>query len=270
MDDYGLHEGINQAAINLARLGRVSAISCLVEGPAWNSGLNALKENAANTEIGLHLNFTEGFGRNLICQPLSKLILLAYTYRLNRAALKQDIQRQLVTFESSMGRLPDFIDGHQHVHQFPIVRDVLLDVLDNQLWPGKPWLRATCPPEAWANSKLPKSVIFKARLICLLGASALGKLADRHGYSQNHHLLGVYGFDMSETRYLEILQTWLQSAEEGDLLMCHPSLAGPWNDPLLEARQNEYRVLSSDTFPEMVNRSFLKIAPLREQNASNS
>ena len=43
VDDYGLHAGINQAALNLVRENRISAVSCLVDGPAWPSGWNALK-----------------------------------------------------------------------------------------------------------------------------------------------------------------------------------------------------------------------------------
>jgi predicted glycoside hydrolase/deacetylase ChbG (UPF0249 family) len=263
VDDYGLHEGINQAALNLACLGRISAISCLVDGPAWHSGSNALKESAAKMEIGLHLNFTENFGKNLIIHPLSKLICLAYANRLDYVALTQDIQRQIDSFELVMGRMPDFIDGHQHVHQLPRIREALLEVLSKHHSSYKPWIRASCPPEIWANSKLTASIKLKSKLIGLLGASALSRLSKRHGYSQNHHLLGVYGFHVSEMGYLQLLQSWFQNAVDGDLLMCHPSLAGPRDDPILKARQNEYRVLSSDAFLALVNSARLKITPLR-------
>jgi len=63
VDDFGQHEGINQAALDLAGRRRVSAISCLVDGPAWPAGAAALRAHAASVEVGLHLNFTEDFGQ---------------------------------------------------------------------------------------------------------------------------------------------------------------------------------------------------------------
>ncbi|HYP69013.1 MAG TPA: ChbG/HpnK family deacetylase [Thiobacillaceae bacterium] len=262
VDDYGLHAGINQAALNLARENRISAVSCLVDGPAWSSGWKALKANAGKVEVGLHLNFTEDLGHNRILHNLPKLILLTYVHGLSRAVLMQDIRRQLERFEATTGRMPDFVDGHQHVHQLPVIRNALLEVLNDRYGSRKPWLRATHAPEHWPNIRLPFSVKFKSSLIGSLGATALSRLARKHGYSQNRHLLGVYGFDMSERRYLHNLRAWLKNAEHGDVLMCHPSLTGPWSDPLLGARCHEYRVLSGDAFPALAAWAGIEIGTL--------
>jgi predicted glycoside hydrolase/deacetylase ChbG (UPF0249 family) len=270
VDDFGLHEGVNLAALNLAGLGRISAVSCLVDGPAWYSGSIALKECAAEMEIGLHLNFTENFGKNVTIRPLSKLILFSYARRLDLTALNQAIQRQLDSFVLAMGRVPDFVDGHQHVHQLPGIRETLLEVLDNRHLSCKPWIRASCPSESWVRSNLPISIKLKSKLIGLLGASALNILAKRHGYSQNRHLLGVYDFDSTKMRYSQLLQSWLQDATDGDLIMCHPSAAGSWDDGLLGARQHEYQVLSSEEFAELVSSCGIEITPLRTQIGENS
>jgi predicted glycoside hydrolase/deacetylase ChbG (UPF0249 family) len=267
-DDYGLHAGINQAALNLVRKNRISALSCLVDGPAWPEGWKALKAaEASNTEVGLHLNFTEDLGQTRILYPLPKLILLAYTHGLSRAALKRDILRQLERFEATTGRMPDFVDGHQHVHQLPTIRDALLEVLNERYSSRKPWLRATHAPEHWTNIGLPFLTKFKSSLIGSLGASALSRLASKHGYRQNHHLLGVYGFDMSERRYLHNLRVWLKNADDGDVLMCHPSLTGPWNDPLLGARYHEYRVLLGDAYSALTEWAGIEIGTLPTRNA---
>jgi predicted glycoside hydrolase/deacetylase ChbG (UPF0249 family) len=261
-----MHDGINQAALDLARRGNVSAISCLVDGPVWHSGSNALKESAVDVEAGLHLNFTENFGHSLVSIPLPKLILLAYARVLDRAALKRDIERQLELFEATLGRMPDFIDGHQHVHQLPVIGEALIDVLDQRYSTRKPWLRASNPPKQFAGSGLTNSVKFKARLVGWLGASAFSRLARQHGYSQNRHLLGVYGFDASDGLYLSFMRAWLHSAVGGEVLMCHPSVAGPWNDSLMEARHQEYQALASRDFSELVNRAGFKIGPFREKS----
>jgi predicted glycoside hydrolase/deacetylase ChbG (UPF0249 family) len=263
VDDFGMHEGINQAALDLARRGRISAISCMVDGPAWHAGSNALKGNAIAVEIGLHLNFTENFGQSHASVPLPKLILLAYARLLDRAAIKRDIERQFELFESTVGRMPDFIDGHQHVHQLPVIRAALIDVLDKRYASRKPWLRASCPPGRFAGTALSREAKFKSRLIRWLGASAWCRLARQHGYKQNRHLLGVYGFDAPEGHYSDLLEAWFDSADAGDMLMCHPSVPGPWSDPLLEARSQEYSVLASRGYSDLLGRSGITLAPLQ-------
>ena len=44
--------------------------------------------------------------------------------------------------------------------------------------------------------------------------------------------------------------------------MCHPSLSGPWNDPLLDARLHEYQVLSGDAFAALAAWAGIKIGTL--------
>ena len=43
--------------------------------------------------------------------------------------LAAEIATQLKAFVTQFGQPPDFIDGHQHVHLFPQVREALLDVV---------------------------------------------------------------------------------------------------------------------------------------------
>lgn len=262
VDDYGLHEGINQAALDLAARQRVSAVSCLVDGAAWHSGAQALRETAVQVEVGLHLNFTEDLGQGRQYR-LSGLIARAYARQLDRAQVRVAIQRQFDRFEQAMGRLPDFVDGHQHVHQLPVIRDALADVMNQRCGPARPWLRATRPPLACLRAGLPLSARLKSWLIGWLGAQALRALARRHGYPQNNHLLGVYGFDRSEADYLQNMKRWLDCASDRDVLMCHPSLPGTGEDPLQSARNQEYRALASGTFSALLESAGVEVGPLR-------
>lgn len=252
VDDFGQHEGINRAALDLADRHRVSAISCLVDGPAWHSGARALQAYATRVEVGLHLNFTEDFGQGA-CHGLPWLIVRAYARLLDRARIRTAIQRQLERFERAMGRLPDFVDGHQHVHQLPVIRDELIAVMNQRYGSVRPWLRAT----------LPASSTFKSWLIGRLGALPLAALARRHGYPQNHRLVGVYGFDLSEADYLQHVKRWLDSAGDGDVLMCHPSMPWRGEDPLQGARNREYQALSGDVFSALVASAGFEIGPLQ-------
>lgn len=262
VDDFGQHEGINRAALELAARQRVSAIGCLVDGPAWHAGARALRAQAPQVEVGLHLNFTEDFGQGG-CRALPALIGRSYGRLLDGAQIRAEIARQFDRFGEAMGRLPDFVDGHQHVHQLPVIRDQLIAVMNERYGPARPWLRSTRPPAACRKSGLPLSALAKSWLIGRLGAKSLRALASRHGYPQNNRLVGVYGFDLSEADYLLSMKVWLACARDGDMLMCHPSLPWPGEDPLRDARNREYRALSSAAFPALLEAARLEIGPLR-------
>ncbi|MGE5319826.1 MAG: ChbG/HpnK family deacetylase [Hyphomicrobiaceae bacterium] len=267
MDDFGQHEGINRAALDLAGRRRVSAVSCLVDGSAWHSGARVL-QHASGVEVGLHLNFTEDFGQGA-CHALPGLIARAYARLLDSAQIRAAIERQFERFERAMGRLPEFVDGHQHVHQLPVIRDQLIAVMNQRYGSAsKPWLRSTLPAAACRNAGLPPSTVRKAQLIGWLGASSLRGLARRQGYSQNRHLVGVYGFELSEAGYLQKMKAWLDCASDGDVLMCHPSLPWRGEDPLQAARNQEYRALSSEAFSALLESAGLEIGPRRSPEAS--
>jgi predicted glycoside hydrolase/deacetylase ChbG (UPF0249 family) len=186
------------------------------------------------------------------------LITRAYLGTLDHGSLREEIRRQLQRFESALGRPPDFVDGHQHVHQLPIVRDALLSVLDERRDRPRPWLRSTLvPPQA-----LPRGTRGKAATIARLGGRALNRLAATHGYPQNGRLLGVYGFGGDESLYLAHLQAWLDVAGNDDVLMCHPSTPGAWRDPILPARMREYRVLAGREFGGLLSQRGIAVRPL--------
>jgi predicted glycoside hydrolase/deacetylase ChbG (UPF0249 family) len=261
IDDYGLHAGIDEAALDLARKRRVTAISCMPDGPGWPEGAAALRDIPAGTQLGLHLNLTEALGDSGQVQPLPRLLVRAYAHALDGTRMREEIRRQFAAFEAGMGRAPDFVDGHQHVHQLPVIREALIDVLDERAAVPRPWLRCTLPAAASAAGLQPADRR-KAWLIGQLGAAALSRLAATHGYPQNRRLLGSYAFDGTEDQYLDRLQAWFGIARGGDLLMCHASASGPWRDPILAARIREYRVLAGPSVAELLQRCGLEIRPL--------
>src|SRR3546814_229339 len=145
-DDFGMSSGIDAGILQLIKLDRLSAISCLVHGPTFV--VNGRRLNDADLDVGLHLNLTAAFGGT--SQPnvlaLRTLIGRVYSGRLERAWVDNQLLRQFDTFEKTLGRPPDYIDGHQHVHQLPGVLPRLLCIL-RERYRGrrKPWLRYTAP-----------------------------------------------------------------------------------------------------------------------------
>lgn len=283
VDDFGLHDGVNQAVFDLLALRRISAVSCLVDGPSWASGVAALREavgpaDAPVADVGLHLNFTETLdvAAQSACPslPLGALIKACYLRRLDVAMLEREIERQWARFEVLWGRAPDFIDGHQHAHQLPLIRDALLQVLRRRYPSGsrgpRPWVRQ-CRSPGWRAvlAGISVSDTVKAAIISALGASVLGRAVGRLGLRRSERLLGVYPFDADATAYLRRWQAWLSLARsQGDLLMCHPAVptqkAPPWPDVIAESRCMEHAVLTGQAFGELLQAGGVRIVRLGE------
>jgi len=256
-DDFGMNPAINAGVLALARQGRLSGTSVLVDGPALNAAdLAALSQ--AGLQVGLHLNFTEPLGQAGLCMPLGAFIRAAFLGRLPAERLRHGVLAQWQRFQALFGRLPDYIDGHQHVHQLPMVRDALLRVLP-PAGRGRPWIRDTGRPR---TRGLPWRSQAKAWVIAALGAGGLRHRARLLGIQQNPGFLGVYDFDGGVAAYERCMVAWLAQAQDGDVLMCHPALGDHPGDGLSAQRQAEYQVLSGagmqhwlDTHQLMIDRA---------------
>ena len=278
VDDFGLHAGINQAVFALLAQGRVQAVSAMVGGPAWAAGALALRQwSPTQVEVGLHLDFTECTLRNFAAMPHQQLLLHAYLRRLDARALHREIHAQFDAFEQAMGRAPDYVDGHQHVHQLPVIRTQLLQAIAQRYPARKPWLRCTRSGPAAAHADWRTHAT--NRVIALLGNRAMQAAAKPLGLMQNTRLLGVYGFSGDAAQYRQRMQRWLAAAHDGDLLMCHPGLpaepiaanaadtaANPaaYADAIATARQVEFSVLTSPAFAEWLTASHVRLLPLHQ------
>jgi predicted glycoside hydrolase/deacetylase ChbG (UPF0249 family) len=243
-DDFGQSEAIDLAIIQLIEMDRLSATSCMTLSPRWTQAAQKLSPLIrTKASIGLHLDFTHfdcgHFGQAI---PHQKLVLISLSRQLSKAAVTQSIHHQLDRFEQEMGCPPDYVDGHQHVHQLPQIRECLLEALLKRYPQQLPWLRIAKPP---------MSDGVKGFIIRALGASAFEKQAKRLGFVCSGALLGAYGFDGSNEAYLARFKGWLKQAKahsETPVLMCHPALDMPQtqDDVIYQARIREFSVLASE------------------------
>lgn len=241
-DDFGMSDGVDDAILRLVERGLLTAVSCMSLGPCWARDARALADLAqGRCDLGLHLDLTE-FAADTVRHPLGRLIARAYLGRLDRAALAASIEQQLDAFEAAAGLPPAFVDGHQHVHQLPGVRELLLQALARRggSAPG-PWIRNTRPA---LGGRWNDSDDRKHRVIAALGSRALQRACARQGLRQNADMLGVYPFDGSAADYEARLQRWLDRVGPATLLMCHPASRPAPGDAIAAARLREYGVLS--------------------------
>ena len=258
-DDFGMNADIDEGMIALAGMGRLSAVSCLSLGPTFRA--NAARLAAQDADLGLHVNFTEPLGNGFDADlpPLSKLILRAYLRRLDAAWVDQHLARQFDAFEAAFGRAPDYVDGHQHVHQLPVIRERLLVMLKQRYGARMPWLRQTAPGMLCG---IPLKESLKARIIGALGAAELGRRANREGLRTNRRLLGVYGFEGGKRRYADLLQNWLFNARDCDLLMCHPTKDSQGGSAMARQRRAEYDVLACPKLGDWLAANGVRISRL--------
>jgi predicted glycoside hydrolase/deacetylase ChbG (UPF0249 family) len=286
-DDYAMHPAVDDAVIRLARAGRLVATSCMTTSPRWREAARALREEApAALSTGLHLNLTEGHGV-APAPSLGATLRDAYARRLDPVRLRAQIERQLDDFERALDRAPDFIDGHQHVHQLPRVREALFAVLEARFrnavppspagtavsatptnaatpavpavpaMPAMPAVRATVPAQ-WRWS------LGKAGVLALLGGWRLRRALARRGVPHNRGFAGVYGFDAATPAdYGRHMERWLAGCSDGTLMMCHPATALVPGDAIAAQRVVEYAYLASDAFADSLRRHGVVLAAAR-------
>jgi predicted glycoside hydrolase/deacetylase ChbG (UPF0249 family) len=243
---------IDEGILDLVNAGRVSATSCMTLSPRWPEAARLLTPAVRERcHLGLHLDLTEFAAQP---QPLGRLILKACGYLLDTAALRHTITEQLDRFEAALGQPPNYIDGHQHVHQLPQVRQCLIEVLAQRYSVGasrpRPWLRISDASVAQG---------WKGKLIAALGSGPLRTLARQQGFVATDQLLGVYDFEGDADRFVARLGHWLPHAQGATALMCHPAARLDAADPLGAARFAEYQVLKGEAFAALLQRERLTL-----------
>lgn len=258
-DDFAAHAAASNGIATLARLGRISAASAMVLSERWAQDAALLKDLPQAIDVGLHLDWTSEFalasGHGM---PLVAAMLRATLGGFGRGsaagATRGVIARQLDAFEAHWKAAPDFVDGHQHVHQFAGIREALVQLLHERYGQrngSQPYVRISRPP--------PGSTDLKSLVIAAMGANALESLARRSAFGCSQSLLGVYDFSGTQAAYGERMQAWLHAVPPGAILMCHPAQALVVEDSIGAARVREFGYLGSAAFAAALEQAGVQV-----------
>lgn len=138
-DDFGYCPNRNSAIIDCFKAGAITDTSLLVNS---SYVLDATKLGLKhNLPMGLHFNVSEGKPvstpseiPSLLCdgehfRGKAGVVAAAENGSLKTDEVKRELRSQIEKFKSLTGRLPARVDGHQHVHVFPIIRQAFAEVL---------------------------------------------------------------------------------------------------------------------------------------------
>ncbi len=262
-DDFGFTDGVNRGIIEAHLAGTVTSASLMVNTPGFAGAVEALRRTPT-LRVGLHANLTTGrplsgplatpslvepeTGQLL---PLRRLVWRAMRNGLVYREVYAEVQAQFARAVDE-GIVLTHVDGHQHVHQLPIISDAVRDVAARF---GVTRIRA--PFESLAHRPW--------RLRATMVKIAL-RLADR-GRAHAHHTsqpqMHVRGISLQGGGpFAERLRRDLQSLPQGVTeLIVHPGYVDATLaslDDYLAPREIERAALTSDSIT-----SLLRALPIR-------
>lgn len=266
-DDYGISPAVNAGIRELILRERLNATSVMVAAPHLTQdeadALEALNSGKTRCAIGLHVTLTAPFtpmsagfaplreGRFL---PYRQKMRMAMMRRLKPERLTIEIATQLRAFIDVFGHAPDFVDGHQHVHLVPQVREALLKVVAEAA--PKAWVRQCGRARAARRWRDHKALTLDVLSVGIRNA------ARRRGVAVNPAFAGAYDFN-TKTPFAKLFPRFLAGLPEGALVMCHPGhvdAALEALDPLTQQREREFSYFNSDEFPRVLAAHGLALA----------
>lgn len=240
VDDLGLSPAVNEAVLRLAEKKHIQSTSFMSFGDIQSKDVTTLQR--LHIDIGLHVDFTELVKPLYDFGTLKQLIINTWLRRLPKEKIALAIEKQLDLFEEKIGQAPIFIDGHQHVHQFPMIREILLHSAQKR-YSSSIAMRSTKPAQAGIKSKV----------IYALGGKHFEALCHKAQFSMNQRFAGAYDFKADEEKIRQLWYDWLTNSSPGDLIMCHPAVPGRrWSDSIRLAREQEFVWLDSDHFSTLL------------------
>lgn len=266
-DDFAMTEGVSRSILALLGRGKLSATGAMTNRPHWRWFAPELAAFAGKADLGLHLNLTcaepittmPRLAPGGVLPGLKDVASAAASSSTVRAEIATEITRQLDAFEDAMGRAPDFVDGHQHVHVLPGVRRTLLDLLARRYPAGSLYIRDPADRAAAIRARgvaVGKALIISGLATGLRGAALKRELRVNRGFS------GVAPFD-PQRDFGADLRRFLIEPGAAHLVMCHPGFVDDELirlDPVTATRPIEHAALMAfEPPPDMPLRRFREL-----------
>lgn len=266
-DDFALSPAVSRGILEALQRGRLNATSVMTTRPSWPRGARDLQDFEGRAEIGLHVNLTLGaplgpmpsFAPAGTLPDVYRVLGQARKGTLPEREVREEMGRQIDAFAEALGRVPDFVDGHQHVQVFPQLRTWLLDALEDRGLAGKIWLRDSGDR---ILRILRRGVEPKKALGLAVLARGFACEAQRRGFATNEGFAGFSRFDPARD-YAADFARYLKAPGRRHLVMCHPGYCDDElvaHDSVTLTREAELAFLLSDDFMRFVESAGMALA----------
>lgn len=125
-DDFGKSKLANQRILELAKLNKINRISVMPDGAFSSEEIADILRSGAKIDIHLDL-----FDKNKtkVRSVFLRLVDFAFNFLSSRGRkenVEKEWERQIEKIKEFLGRYPDGINSHQHIHFFPPYFKVVL------------------------------------------------------------------------------------------------------------------------------------------------
>ena len=260
-DDAGIDKGRNEGIFRCVEQGVVGSVSVIVKQNGWKDIKERIKKGT-KAGIGFHFNLTAGGplvkGHQTIAQNdaqfFSKFELFkkAMAGELNPTEVERELATQLEVF-NQIGVPPAHIDGHNHVHLLPGVREGFLKIIEKGSWVRLPWERGK--PQDPPRDETPEMIYNTARRL----VRALNYFSQEAKNFWQDKFRYVDDFTGTEVTPSPSMEGFKQAVEglQGEIceLMCHPG-GEAGRDAVsfsrLAERRKETQILTAREFKEFL------------------
>jgi predicted glycoside hydrolase/deacetylase ChbG (UPF0249 family) len=241
-DDLGISPEVNRGIFAAYEKGVVTDSSLLIQGPSAQEAIDIIKKDPA-FQVGIHINLDPLLGWSSPGKerfPRQKLLTMMNEPEF-ASKVKKEIKEQTKAFLDT-GLAPSHVDTHHHVHGFPRIFEMLLEVM---------------------NTYGIRAIRFSKKGYSLLGregvplptetAQWMEKMLQERKIVYPHYL-----FDPLTSFSLKGLPDGVSE------LMVHPSLGGdPW-------RKKDYEMLMNPLFIDTVREEKIELMSYAELQSSLS
>jgi predicted glycoside hydrolase/deacetylase ChbG (UPF0249 family) len=129
-DDLGISPEVNRGIFTAYEKGIVTDSSLLIQGPSAQEAIDIIKKDPA-FRVGIHIDLDPLLGWRSPGKeryPRRKLLTMMNEAEF-ASKVKKEIQEQTKAFLDT-GLIPSHIDTHHHVHGFPRIFEILLEVMN--------------------------------------------------------------------------------------------------------------------------------------------
>ena len=179
----------------------------------------------------------------------------------DRDQLRTELQRQWCAARDLLGFVPAHIDSHQHVHQLPVIRDVVVEFVAALPESDRPYVRTAVDSPA---TILRRGVNPARSLVFAWVGRGLQRRLQERRLATNDGFSGVYDFG-TRVPYRDRFRGFLSGARTNTIILCHPGTIGTsgYADPLSATRRLELAYLSGNDFPDDLAKAGVKLGRFR-------